>query len=564
VLVSLLFIVLGQVGIADELQPSFPDRAFAKSTATTEHSIQVKTTETAIGMMSSIHVFVQAEDHCGVGISVSRVNYIGDSHYVPAGLALGRLHAVPVEENTGLGSRTEQFEGKKNPHVIRRAPFAVFDPIEPLPLVEKTGEVKGSALAKNGGVAFRLSFTPKHPGEFQFSVNIKAPNNNRETFRWNVNVYDFTLPPRSEIGFAYTNWFSPNEIADRHHLERWSPEFWNMLAIYANLMSHGGQDTFWLRWQDFFHDLEVVGWRLDAERLERYIRIFLDAGFHWIEGAPIARRPNNDWSKTWLELRFGKVPATSEGGEVIIRKLAEQVNALFVDKGWDEQWIQHLADEPTDVNAEDYRKLSSILRKYVPGIQIVEATMTRQLAGAVDIWCPQVHKYQQNRKFFIERQAAGDQVWTYTCLVPGGPWLNRLLDQERLRQVYLGWAGAHYNTQGFLHWGLNQYKADPFTQSVVDHPAQPNTTNKLPAGDTHIIYPGPDQPWSSTRFEAHRIGLEDLAMLRTVQKNNPSAAAEIIKQVFRNYDDWESSVDVYRRARGKLLKAAAEKVITPR
>ena len=563
-LASLLFTLLGQLGIADELQPSFPDRAFAKATATAEHSIRVKTTETAIGMMSSIHVFVQAEDNCGVGISVSRVNYIGNPHKTLAGLALGRLHAVPVEENTGLGGRTEQFEGKQNPHVIRRAPFLVFDPIEPLPLVEKTGEVKGSALAKNGGVAFRLSFTPKQPGEFQFSVNIKAPNNNRETFRWNVNVYDFTLPPRSEVGFAYTNWFSPNEIADRHNLERWSPEFWNMLAIYANLMSHGGQDTFWLRWQDFFHDLGVVGWRLDAERLERYIRIFLDAGFQWIEGAPIARRPNNDWSKTWLELRFGKVPATSEGGEVIIRKLAEQVNALFVDKGWDEQWIQHLADEPTDVNAEDYRKLSSILRKYVPGIRIVEATMTRQLAGAVDIWCPQVHKYQQNRKFFIERQAAGDQVWTYTCLVPGGPWLNRLLDQERLRQVYLGWAGAHYNTQGFLHWGLNQYKADPFTQSVVDHPAQPNTTNKLPAGDTHIIYPGPDQPWSSTRFEAHRIGLEDLAMLRTVQKNNPSAAAEIIKQVFRNYDDWESSVDVYRRARGKLLKAAAEKVITPR
>jgi hypothetical protein len=361
------------------------------------------------------------------------------------------------------------------------------------------------------------------------------------------------------VSFAYTNWFSTNEIADRHNLERWSPEFWSMLALYANLMAHGGQETFWLHWRDFFHNYGVVGWQLDTKRLERYIRIFLDAGFHWIEGAPIARRPNQDWSATWLELIFGKVPATSEEGEVIIQKLAEQANAVLADKGWDKQWIQHLADEPTVVNAEDYRKLSNILRKYVPSIRIVEATMTRQLVGAVDIWCPQVHKYQQNREFFLERQAVGDHVWTYTCLVPGGPWLNRLLDQERLRQVYIGWAGAHYNTQGFLHWGLNHYKADPFAQSVVDHPAQPNTTNKLPAGDTHIIYPGSGQPWSSTRFEAHRIGLEDLAMLRAVQKNNPSAAVEIIKQVFRNYDDWESSVDVYRMARGKLLKAASQK-----
>jgi len=556
---SLLFTLLGQVCIADELQPSFPDRAFAKATARSVQSLQVKTTETAIGMMSSIHVFVQAEDHCGVGISVSLVNGTGDSPNALAGISLGRLHAVPVEENTGLGSRTEQFEGKQNPHVIRRAPFQVFDPIEPLSTDEKNGQVKGSALAKNDGVAFRLSFTPKEPGEFQFAVDIKAPNDGRETFRWNVNVYDFNLPPRSEVSFSYTNWFSTNEIADRHNLERWSPEFWRMLALYANLMAHGGQETFWLHWRDFFHNYGVVGWQLDTKRLERYIRIFLDAGFHWIEGAPIARRPNQDWSATWLELIFGKVPATSEEGEVIIQKLAEQVNAVLADKGWDKQWIQHLADEPTDVNAEDYRKLSDILRKHVPSIRIVEATMTRQLVGAVDIWCPQVHKYQQNREFFLERQAVGDHVWTYTCLVPGGPWLNRLLDQERLRQVYIGWAGAHYNTQGFLHWGLNHYKADPFAQSVVDHPAQPNTTNKLPAGDTHIIYPGPGQPWSSTRFEAHRIGLEDLAMLRAVQKNNPSAAVEIIKQVFRNYDDWEASVDAYRMARGKLLKAASQK-----
>ena len=34
---------------------------------------------------------------------------------------------VPVEENTGLDSRTEQFKGLINPYVIRRAPFRVFE-----------------------------------------------------------------------------------------------------------------------------------------------------------------------------------------------------------------------------------------------------------------------------------------------------------------------------------------------------------------------------------------------------------------------------------------------------
>ena len=42
------------------------------------------------------------------------------------------IEPVPVEENTGLDSRTEQFKGKINPYVIRRAPFDVFEVIYPL------------------------------------------------------------------------------------------------------------------------------------------------------------------------------------------------------------------------------------------------------------------------------------------------------------------------------------------------------------------------------------------------------------------------------------------------
>ena len=40
--------------------------------------------------------------------------------------------SVPVEQNTGLDSRTELFKGLINPHVIRRAPFEIFEVIKPL------------------------------------------------------------------------------------------------------------------------------------------------------------------------------------------------------------------------------------------------------------------------------------------------------------------------------------------------------------------------------------------------------------------------------------------------
>ncbi|MBT5366181.1 MAG: DUF4091 domain-containing protein, partial [Phycisphaerae bacterium] len=227
----------------------------------------------------------------------------------------------------------------------------------------------------------------------------------------------------------------------------------------------------------------------------------------------------------------------------------------IVEFGWENRWIQHIADEPTDTNATAYAQVASLVHDSMPGIPIVEATMSRQLVGSVDIWCPQVQEFQANMRFFKERQKMGDKVWTYTCLVPGGKWLNRMIDMERLRQVYFGWAASSYGISGYLHWGLNQYQADPFTQSVVDHPAMPNTTNKLPAGDTHVIYPGIGGPWSGLRFEGHRIGLEDFELLAQLKEENKVLHDAIIKEVFKQYDEYDTDVLQYRKARSLLLKA---------
>lgn len=552
-LCGLLLALAPQVGLADELTPAFPDRAFADAApaAVETGSPRQWNSDTAIGMTTALHIFVSAAD--GEAVTVTALGEESRTR----DLAFFRLHAVPVEENTGLTSRTEQFEGKENPHVIRRAPFWVFDPIEPLLMEARKNQLQGGARAAQGGVAFRVEWTPQASGRQTLPLVIRGANGS-EQVHWEVQIHDLRMPPRADWGVHYTNWFSPQQIATRHQVELWSADFWPVLRQYAHLMARGGQDTFWLRWQDFFAKNDEGQWQLDRDRLERYVTTFLSEGLHWIEGAPIARRPGGDWSSPTLELVFDGVPANSPEGKQLFRHLAGQMRGAFRTEDWSRQWIQHIADEPTDVNAEDYKGIAKQLRQHLKGVPIVEATMTRELVDAIDIWCPQVQKFQANREFFAARQAAGDQVWTYTCLVPGGPWLNRLLDQERLRPVYIGWAAAHFGTSGFLHWGLNHYKTeDPFATSVVDHPAQPNTTNKLPAGDTHLVYPGPAGPWSSTRFEAHRIGLEDAALLRMLQAADPETAGAIITQVFRGYDDWEASVEQYRKARSDVFRALA-------
>jgi hypothetical protein len=212
-----------------------------------------------------------------------------------------------------------------------------------------------------------------------------------------------------------------------------------------------------------------------------------------------------------------------------------------------------VTDEPIRENASDYRIFVGMVRKYLPGIPIVDATMDPSLAGSVDIWCPQVQHYQHDRERFEAMRALGDRVWFYTCCFPGGPWLNRLLDMELLRPALLGWAAALFRLDGFLHWGLNHYQPqqDPFEMSAI--PNWGGGTNCLPPGDTHVVYPGEGEPWSSVRFEAQREGLEDLELLRRLQQERPRQAASLVRSVIRGFDDYTKDIARFRAARRKLL-----------
>ena len=320
----LLSILLSlQIVVYDELEPAFPDVVFTQAG---EQDAKFESAS-SIDMPAAIHVFVPASSGEKVSLEFSHYRFTstsgeggaaGNTRSAIPSLSISRLHSVPVEENTGLGSRTEQFEGKKNPHVIRRAPFRVFDPIEPLTHTE----LGFSAIAEEGGVGFRIQVSPDQAGSLGIDFDIKVGDwksgDDIYKLRWDITTYNFKLIPRNEYGFNYTNWFSLQEIEQRHNLELWSEDFWTMLGKYADLMAYGGQDTFWLRWTDFYKISEDGDWTLNSARLERYVSLFLDAGFHWIEGAPIASRPNGDWSSPWLKLSLGGVPATSDEGEAII------------------------------------------------------------------------------------------------------------------------------------------------------------------------------------------------------------------------------------------------------
>lgn len=452
---------------------------------------------------------------------------------------------VPVEVNTGPVGFIEK-KGERNDSVARRAPFRVFDAMEP---------IGRSMKVASPTMALRLHLpTGSGRGPSRREYTIEARQGRQcQALRLVLNVHKAALPPVGKSSFPYTNWFGMSLIAERHGLKTWSEAHWKMISRYADLMAHGRQNTFIVRLPDIF-TMKRGRAVLNRERLRRIVKVFTRAGMYFIEGGHFAHRSGNEWKAPTFDFNLTKRRATTIEGNADLAPVALQLMDEIDRNGWRDRWIQHVADEPIPENASDYRILAGMIRRYMPGVPILDATMAPELGGSVDFWCPQIQHYQKRRKQFDALRAHGDRIWYYTCCFPGGPWLNRLLDMELLRPALLGWAGALFDLHGFLHWGLNHYRRDqdPFKKSVVGHTGG----SHLPAGDTHIVYPGQGRPWSSVRLEAHREGFEDCDLLLKLRRRDKKLALGVIRKAVRGFDAYTKDVKVFRAAKRAMLKAA--------
>ena len=530
--------VEAQIWVVDPVESIYPDK-----NELSNHSAKWKT-DIAKNGIADAHLLVELP----VG-SKFRLNAYLNGELIDLS-NWSKLIDVPVEQNTGIDSRTEQYLNKNNPYVIRRAPFRIFEVIEP---------IKGNTfVSKTKFSAFRLNIPFNEFNEKgRYKVNIKIESEGA-FFNGNfiIDVHNIDLPKAENSQFFYTNWFNLKNMEEQHNLVRWTSSWFQMLDNYAKIMAHGRQNSISIPSELFKWEEEKFS--LDEDKLLKYIQVFRKYGFKYFEAPHLMNRgDNDDWGDPELKVALSKKRYYTENGKEDVKNLMTLIKNFTSKNNLENNWLQHISDEPTSVNAACYKDISKQIKSIYPQIKIMEATNGRDsLVGAIDIWCPIINDFQENESFFREREANGEKVLVYTCLVPGGKWLNRTLDQEKLRQIYFGWGASLYDTGGYLHWGLNQYYANPYEQSVVKHPAPGASANNfLPAGDTHVIYPGKNGPLSSIRFESHRIGIEDYDLLQKLKNKNPKLYRKLVKKLFRNYTDYNLSSIEYRKTKRILLKA---------
>ncbi len=538
ILIFFSTVLLSQdVGFSDILNPVYPDKNELNFKKT--HTIN-----TARNSTVDINIVISSRLN-------SNIEFISESKTLN-NLIFSEVIDVPVEQNTGLDSRTEQFKGKINPYVIRRAPFKIYEIINPLNTNKLISKNTFSLINVKIPITDKIN-SKKNQIDFKFKIN-----NKKFSLRLKVNIYDVTVPDLNQSNFFYTNWFNLSKMEEYHDLDRWSTDWYSMLNKYAKLMASGRQNCVKIpRELIYLKDNEVY---LDEEKMISFINIFLKYGFKYFESPHmLGRGKNDDWGNPELVTNLRGKGYYSEVGNKEIKDVVLKIKSFTKKYNLTDMWLQHIADEPTSVNAKCYSDVAKQIKNIFPEIKIMEATNTREALGnSIDIWCPIINDFQENEQFFRSREKLGEQILVYTCLVPGGKWLNRTLDMEKIRQVYFGWGGSKYNTLGYLHWGLNQYKANPFDQSVVKHPSPAASANNyLPAGDTHIIYPGVNGPLSSLRFESHRIGSEDFEILEILKRKNPKKHKKLVSKVFTDYQTYSLNIKKYYRIKKRILKTTS-------
>jgi len=461
-----------------------------------------------------------------------------------------REKEICVNRNTGElqwgGLTTDNWEMISRCR-LRKAPYRGYDPLLP---------AEGLSSEADREV-YCIILTP----DKSVSAGIKAGichlsvGGDTLEFPINVRVIDKELP---ESSLNLTNWLEVKAVAYAHGLEYGSKEHIEMVRRYILSMIDCHQNIFFVSFDDL-KAAKVNGKVVfDFSGVKRWADLALECGIKKLEWAHIVSRP------TYLDPPFQIRDISEEGkqldclthdGRKYLTSFLDQFNTFLTENGWRDISLVHISDEPKERCASDYRIIAGIFRKYLPGIRLMDAVEIFFIEDSLDIYVPKNYYYQQNRGDFEALRDERNELWFYTCNMPGGRFLNRLLDAPLLNPRLLHWGNYRFSLTGYLHWGYFQLlrEQNPFEET--------SGADWLPPGDTHIVYPGREGPLMSLRWLQMKCGIEDYEILRALSEVDKKKADLLCTRALFSFDDYVTDVNEFEKIRAELVEAYADETI---
>lgn len=414
-------------------------------------------------------------------------------------------------------------------------------------------------------------------GLYKGTVRISGEINGNAFSREKEVEVEVFKPVIDKASLWITNWF----FLDRLHylnnmepLEKHSDLYWELSRTMASTLAEYRQNVAMI--SPFEHtefSYEHGKWKFDFSNFNRMVELFIEEGvIGRLEGGHFGSRLDGDWLGPFglfvpvlendsleKELLPLSNPRTKEFYTAFLPAFVANIQSF----GWEEQYIQHIADEPIDENVESYIEISKFLKELVPDLKVIEACHTHQLENMVDIWVPQMNFLKDGLDFYHEQQSNGAEAWYYTCLAPKGEYANRFVELPLIKTRLLHWVNFKYNVPGYLHWGFNFWGSasgivtgeDPYDDvsgMIV------SSGNILPGGDCWIVYPGYKCIYPSIRLEAMRDGIVDYELLKMYQQSFPEKAKTLLGTTVYGFEHYDINIGEFRKKRREMLIALSE------
>ncbi len=425
-------------------------------------------------------------------------------------------------------------------HSVRRAPYRTYDPLVPIE----------NLVSEKSQEAYYVTFCPDEAaksGNCEGTVTF-CIGGQSVSFTVELYIGKKTLPEQT---LNVTNWFSYENMATHHGLAYNSDEHIAMVKKYFSLLNESHSNVFWVTFDRMSATYEDGKLKFDFSEQIKRAKLALEHGAKTLEWAPIINRPN------WEDPPFhiwdygtdtGHIYVLSTRGRKIYTAFLTALNDMLTEMGWRDISIVHISDEPKELCASDFRIICGIARKYLPGIKLIDAIEIFFLQDALDIYVPKDHYFQMNRNDFEDLRDGRNELWYYTCNMPGGRWLNRYIDSPLLNSRLIHWGNFRFNLTGYLHWGFNHVAEgqDPFEETS----ANPG----LPAGDTHLVYPYKDRVLRSLRLMQQKCGVEDYEILRAISLTDKATADKICRTVLYSFNEYITDVEEFDRISAEIVK----------
>ena len=352
---------------------------------------------------------------------------------------------------------------------------------------------------------------------------------------YSFEVVDFKL---EELDLVVTNWMHYDCIVQKHGVELFSDEFYQVFENYLEYYLSAGNNTLLVPLFTPPLDTQIGSERLTAQlvkvnfidgeytfdftQLRRFISFVMKKGVKFLEFSHLFTQ--------WGGEHCPKIMATtSEGekrifgwetdahGEEYTRFLTEflpKLKAELIRLKVDKKCFIHLTDEPSGEHIESYKKSREVVKPLIGDIPIMDALSDYGFyeLGLVDIPTAITSSYDEQ----FSKHGVND-IFVYYCCIPSDKYYsNRFISMPPLRSRILGFQLYASGVKGFLHWGFNFFQSKLSIREI-----DPYTTTDaygfFPSGDAFIVYPTKKGLKGSLRLEYLRESFQDYRALKQLE-----------------------------------------------